>query len=178
MKLWILLTYLLTELSPSWGAASCAVTQELLSILWNPEVQYRVHKSPPLVPIVSHMNPTHTIPSYLRSILILPIHLHLGFPSALFPSQRVYRTPWTESQSVPRPLLTQDSTNIEKAWTYIDISKEVRIHDSNAPAGKDISCVGPSGHCDRLNDALCAVQKPAQLSPSPKNNHSDISTTI
>jgi hypothetical protein len=81
-----LLTYLLTELSPSWEAANCAATQELPSILWNLKVHHRVHKSPPLVPILSQIDPVHTTPSYLRSILILSTYLRLGLPSGLFPS--------------------------------------------------------------------------------------------
>jgi hypothetical protein len=64
------------EMSPSREAANCAATQELPSILWNPMVHYRVHRSPPLVPIQSQINPIHAIPSYLSkmSIAILKNH--------------------------------------------------------------------------------------------------------
>jgi hypothetical protein len=64
-------TYLLTELSPSWGAVNCAAPQEPRSILWNPKVQYRAHKSPPLVPILSQINP---IQSYLSKIHFNIVH--------------------------------------------------------------------------------------------------------
>jgi hypothetical protein len=57
------------ELSPSWRAASCAAIQELPSILQNPKVQYHVHKSPPLVPILSQIKP-----SYLSKIHFNIIH--------------------------------------------------------------------------------------------------------
>jgi hypothetical protein len=50
-----LLTYLLMELSPSWEVANYAATQELTNILWNLKVHYRVHKSPPLVPVLSQI---------------------------------------------------------------------------------------------------------------------------
>jgi hypothetical protein len=62
--------------------------RKLPEILRNPKVHHRVHKSPPLVPILSQLDAVPTIPSYLslRSILILSTHLRLGLPSVLFPS--------------------------------------------------------------------------------------------
>jgi hypothetical protein len=70
------------ELSPSWEASSCAATQELPNILWNPKVHYRVHKSPHVVHNLSQIN--QSIPPYpisLSYILILSTHLRVGLPS-------------------------------------------------------------------------------------------------
>jgi hypothetical protein len=68
------ITHSLMKLSPSWEADNCAVTQELASVLWNPKVHYRVHKSPPLVTILRQPDPIHTILSYLSKIHFSIVH--------------------------------------------------------------------------------------------------------
>jgi hypothetical protein len=71
------------EQSP-WEANSHSASQEIPRLLWKPKVHYRVHNSPPLVPILSQLHPVHNLPPYL-SILIISSHLHLGLPSGLLP---------------------------------------------------------------------------------------------
>jgi hypothetical protein len=58
------------ELGPSLEAASCATTEEVPNILRNPKIHYRVHRSPPLVPILIQINPAHTTSPYFPKIYL------------------------------------------------------------------------------------------------------------
>jgi hypothetical protein len=77
--------------SPSWEANSCSATQEIIPASMVSKVNYRVHKSPPLVPFLTQINPTKTSYIFKNHFNIIP-HLRLGLSSDLFPSSTSIKT--------------------------------------------------------------------------------------
>ena len=74
---------------------SCDLTRALKKLLypqlikkfpafWNPK--FRFDKIPPLLSIVSHMNPAHALHSYFIKFILISCILLLGLPGGIFPS--------------------------------------------------------------------------------------------
>jgi hypothetical protein len=111
------------ELSPSCEAADCAATQELAIILWNPKVHYHIHKSPPLVFILSQINPAHTTPSYRSEIHFNIVHSSTPWSSnGLFPSGFPTNTIYTYLFSYLCYMLCPSDSEFSKSSTLFHIS--------------------------------------------------------
>jgi len=58
------------------------VVTQISRLLWNPKVRCRVHKRPPLVPILSRIAPIHTFTSYFPKIQSNIIFPHMRWSPA------------------------------------------------------------------------------------------------
>jgi hypothetical protein len=134
------------EPSPSWKANSFSPGQEIPRILWNPNVHYRLYKSPPSVPILSQLNRVHPNPPQSH---FLKIHFDIlpstpgsptWSPSLRSPYQNPVRTsplpayvlhaPPTSFFSILSPRLKNKNIKPKSPTQYFDligVVKRVRI---------------------------------------------------
>jgi len=66
----------LMQQRPSWKIYIPSTSHEIPCIWRNPQVHYHVHKSPPMVSILSQMNSVNTLPSCFSTL-----HLNIVLPS-------------------------------------------------------------------------------------------------
>ena len=108
-----LLTYSM-EQRYSWEANRFSASQEIPGVLWNPKVQYCIHKCPTPVPIMSQLAPVHIPTSHF-----LKIHLNIILPfrpgssnwslSLRFPYQNpIYASPLPIRDTCPAHIIFLD----------------------------------------------------------------------
>jgi hypothetical protein len=118
--------------SPSWKANSFSATQEIPRNLWNPEVHYRIYKSPPPVPILSQLHPVHAPLFHVLNILfdiILPPTpgSPKWSPSLRSPYQNPLRScPLPHTCHMPRPSHSSQFDHLDYIWWWIQVRGFVR----------------------------------------------------
>ena len=110
------------EYNPSPEAKGSSGSQEIGRILWNPKVHYRIHNSPPSIPILSYTNPAHDPPFHFFNInfnIILPsTPMSSKWPlSYWFPHQyHVWTLPLPHNRCMPRPSHSSQFNHKNNIW--------------------------------------------------------------
>jgi len=104
--------------------SSFSACREIPHFLFNPNFQYRIHKSPPLLPILSQINPSNPSQLFFHLCPILPISL---FPPG-FCTKTLYVSYSPKRATCPAYLVIRDLiTEIIFTGTPNTVSKVPRV---------------------------------------------------
>jgi len=142
------------EQCPSWEAKRFSASQEILRILRNPKVHYRIHKCPPPVPILSQLLPVHIPTSHF-----LWIHLNIILPSTpgsprwslplRFPHQNpVYTSPLPHTRYMSRSSHSSRIHHLKSIWWAIQSLSSSLCTFLHSPV--TWSLLGPNIHLNTL----------------------------
>ena len=123
--------------SASWEAICSSATQELVCIVRNPKVHYRIHNSPQPIPLPGQINPVHARPFISwRSNLVTHSHPYLGLPSDLFPSGFPTKSLYAPLPSPTRATVPANLTLLHllnNIWCAVQIMKLLIMYSSPLP---------------------------------------------
>jgi len=68
------------EQNPYCETNSCSDSQEILHLLLNPEIHYRIHKRPPPLPILSQTSAAHTPSARFLKVIYASVFQVVYFP--------------------------------------------------------------------------------------------------
>ena len=159
------------QVSPPKPCNSASYSREMSRILYNLRVRYPFHKGPPLLPVLSNINPAYALPTYFFKIdvnIVLPavprcVHATCSTILILL----YFFLPWFNSPSGPRHhhyrgfMITFGRTPLDEwsarrqdlcTWQYTTLTRDRHPcfrRDSN-PQSQQVSGRRPRGHWDRI----------------------------
>jgi hypothetical protein len=145
---------------PSWQVNMSPASLEILNILWNPKVYYRVHKSPLFVRVLRQTYPVHEFPFRCFKVDLIIYFFFVALRSKAGHGLLILEVFCITHNDAPQPvglLWTSDQLDTETStWQHTTLTTDnihspggIWTHDLNSRAHADLH-LRPRGHWDRL----------------------------
>jgi len=123
----------------NWETSNHSAIQDIRSLLCDVKFHYRGHKCPQMVPILSHMHPVHTFPSYFPNIhsnIIFPstpCSSMWSLPSKFYDQSFVYVSHLSHTCYMPRPSHPPPYDHPNNIWWSVLVMKLLIMQSSPFP---------------------------------------------